>query len=73
MIAGGSGLLLRRRFDVTSDRSALRLPTPASPAPRCPRRRTCPPVPGLTPLITANRDFYRIDTALTVPQIRPAD
>jgi DMSO/TMAO reductase YedYZ molybdopterin-dependent catalytic subunit len=30
-------------------------------------------VPGVTPLFTANRDFYRVDTAITVPQIRPAD
>ncbi|MDP5181245.1 molybdopterin-dependent oxidoreductase [Blastococcus sp. BMG 814] len=28
---------------------------------------------GLTPLFTGNRDFYRVDTAITVPQIRPAD
>ena len=30
-------------------------------------------IDGLTPLFTANRDFYRVDTAITVPQIRPAD
>ncbi|MBM7503001.1 molybdopterin-dependent oxidoreductase [Agromyces aurantiacus] len=51
-------------------RSALKLPAP---------RRTIavPPgaeldVPGLTPLITPNADFYRIDTALTVPSVDPA-
>ncbi len=29
-------------------------------------------VPGITPLVTANDDFYRIDTALTVPRIEPS-
>jgi DMSO/TMAO reductase YedYZ molybdopterin-dependent catalytic subunit len=28
-------------------------------------------VPGITPLITPNADFYRIDTALSVPRIDP--
>ncbi|HYF45036.1 MAG TPA: sulfite oxidase [Acidimicrobiales bacterium] len=29
--------------------------------------------PGLTPYLVPNEDFYRIDTALTVPQISPED
>ena len=29
-------------------------------------------VPGLTPRVTSNADFYRIDTALTTPQVDPA-
>ena len=29
-------------------------------------------VPGITPFITPNRSFYRIDTALQVPQLDPA-
>jgi len=29
--------------------------------------------PGLAPLITPNDDFYRIDTALEVPQVDPAE
>lgn len=29
-------------------------------------------IPGLSPLITPNDDFYRVDTALTVPSIDPA-
>ena len=28
-------------------------------------------VPGVTPLFTANKDFYRVDTALTVPSVDP--
>ena len=42
-------------------------------------RRAAPPLPagssfavaGLSPLVTPNADFYRIDTALSVPQVDP--
>jgi len=30
-------------------------------------------VPGISPIVTPNADFYRIDTALIAPQIDPAD
>ncbi len=43
-----------------------------------PFRSTAPPaadqslqVPGLSPLVTSNEDFYRIDTALLVPSVDP--
>ena len=29
-------------------------------------------IPGITPLFTPNADFYRVDTALTVPTVDPA-
>ncbi|GGI45325.1 DMSO/TMAO reductase YedYZ molybdopterin-dependent catalytic subunit [Agromyces flavus] len=51
-------------------RGALRLPTP--------RRTVAIPagaeldVPGISPLFTPNADFYRIDTALTVPAVDPS-
>ncbi|WP_033825341.1 molybdopterin-dependent oxidoreductase, partial [Kitasatospora sp. MBT63] len=32
-----------------------------------------PPVPGLSSFFTPNRDFYRVDTALTLPRIDPRD
>ncbi|MGZ4572342.1 MAG: molybdopterin-dependent oxidoreductase [Blastococcus sp.] len=74
VLAGGTGRLLQRRFDVTALRAALTLPAPASPAPALPAGVDLSrKVPGLTPLFTANPDFYRIDTAIAVPQIRPAD
>jgi DMSO/TMAO reductase YedYZ molybdopterin-dependent catalytic subunit len=73
-VAGGSGRLLQRRFDVAGDRAALDLPTPASPAAALPPGADlAKDVDGLTPLFTANRDFYRVDTAISVPRIRPAD
>jgi DMSO/TMAO reductase YedYZ molybdopterin-dependent catalytic subunit len=59
---------------VAAARERLTLPRPASAAAVLPAAadlsRT---VPGVTPLITRNADFYRIDTALTVPQISPSD
>ncbi|QIG40958.1 molybdopterin-dependent oxidoreductase [Microbacterium sp. 4R-513] len=50
-------------------RDALRLPAPRSTV-------TVPEgaeldIPGITPLFTPNKDFYRVDTALTVPTIDP--
>jgi DMSO/TMAO reductase YedYZ molybdopterin-dependent catalytic subunit len=74
VVSGGTGWLLQRRFDVEEARARLTLPRPASPAAALPpgadlARR----VDGLTPLFTRNGDFYRIDTALRVPQIEPAD
>jgi DMSO/TMAO reductase YedYZ molybdopterin-dependent catalytic subunit len=73
-VAGGGGRLLQRRFDVAEARASLALPRPASPAPPLPPGADlADEVDGLTPLFTANRDFYRVDTALTVPQVRPDD
>ncbi len=45
--------------------------------PRAARRLAPPPtgaslgIPGLTPLVTANDRFYRVDTAIQLPQIDP--
>ena len=30
------------------------------------------PAPGVVDVVTANEDFYRIDTALVVPQVDPS-
>jgi DMSO/TMAO reductase YedYZ molybdopterin-dependent catalytic subunit len=73
-VAGGGGRLLQRRFDVAGDRAALELPTPSSRAAVLPAGADLArEVAGLTPLFTGNRDFYRVDTAISVPRIRPAD
>jgi DMSO/TMAO reductase YedYZ molybdopterin-dependent catalytic subunit len=55
---------------IAAVRRALRLPAPRTTV-------TVPAgaeldIPGLSPLFTANRDFYRVDTALTVPEVDPA-
>ena len=65
--------LLRSTADATARmRAGLALPTPAHPPPPYRqlrrRRRRRPDAVHRTP----NDDFYRIDTALTVPQVDPA-
>ena len=64
----GGTVLGRQRRSVAADRDAFALPKIASPAPPIP--------PGVQPagvdlpsFITSNSDFYRIDTALSVPQL----
>ncbi|MFJ3582117.1 molybdopterin-dependent oxidoreductase [Streptomyces sp. NPDC090127] len=52
----------------TASRNALRLPRPQSAAPAVPRGAQLD-VPGISRFITPNADFYRIDTALLVPQV----
>jgi DMSO/TMAO reductase YedYZ molybdopterin-dependent catalytic subunit len=59
--AGGAALLGRSAARVR-EQQALRLPAPADPAPPLPA--------GVAPgFVTANADFYRVDTALTVPRV----
>lgn len=68
--SGGAGRLLRRRLSVAASRARLLLPAAASPAAPMPSGMEAE-VAGLTPFLTSNDDFYRIDTALTVPQVDP--
>jgi DMSO/TMAO reductase YedYZ molybdopterin-dependent catalytic subunit len=73
-VTGGGGRLLQRRFDVAQARAGLALPAPLSPAPALPAGADLADrIDGVTPLVTANRHFYRVDTAISVPQVRPAD
>ncbi|WP_158079516.1 molybdopterin-dependent oxidoreductase, partial [Actinomadura sp. CNU-125] len=51
---------------------AIGLPAPASPAKPVPRGARVR-VPGMPPFVTPNRDFYRVDTALTLPQVDPRE
>ncbi len=55
---------------VSEIRSKLALPSAASPAPPVPAGAELR-LDGMDPLVTPNRDFYRIDTALTVPAVDP--
>jgi DMSO/TMAO reductase YedYZ molybdopterin-dependent catalytic subunit len=68
VIAGGVGRLLQQRFEVSSERSAISLPGVDAPAPVLPSDAQLP-LDGLEPFVTPNTDFYRIDTALVVPQV----
>ena len=55
---------------VSEFRSRLALPSASSPAPPLPAGAELG-LDGISPLVTPNRDFYRIDTALTVPAVDP--
>jgi hypothetical protein len=68
--AGGLGNALLGRFSVASYRAAVRLPGPAVPAPAVPAG-TDLRIPGLTPFLTSNASFYRVDTDLVLPQVSP--
>ena len=57
---------------VEAVRRALRLPAPVVAAPPIPARAELG-IPGLAKVITPNTSFYRIDTAIIVPEIDPAD
>lgn len=55
---------------VSEVRSKLALPAASSPAPPIPAAAGIR-LDGLGPLVTPNKDFYRIDTALRVPLVEP--
>jgi DMSO/TMAO reductase YedYZ molybdopterin-dependent catalytic subunit len=72
-VAAVSGQLLGSAVSaVQAARGRLRLPAPAKPAPLVPAGADLG-LPELTPYVTDNDTFYRIDTALQVPVIDPAD
>lgn len=59
------------RYNAAPARAAVKIPVPAQPLPAVPASAH-PNVPGLGPFFTPNTDFYRVDTALSVPQVDPA-
>nr|WP_036495195.1 molybdopterin-dependent oxidoreductase [Nocardia sp. BMG111209] len=70
---GAAGRLLAARArDVSGNRAAVRLPVPAEPAAPVPAAVEAV-VPGPPPFVTPNSAFYRVDTALTVPQLSTDD
>ncbi|MEV0962377.1 molybdopterin-dependent oxidoreductase [Streptomyces sp. NPDC049910] len=64
----GRGLTAARTGDAAGARAAVTLPAPGSPAPAI-TSRTALRLPGMLPFTTPNKDFYRVDTALVVPEI----
>jgi DMSO/TMAO reductase YedYZ molybdopterin-dependent catalytic subunit len=72
LTAGGTALALvgvrglRWPGASAGQRAAVRLPAPAEPAGAAPAGLD---VEGISPLVVPNRDFYRIDEALVVPQV----
>jgi DMSO/TMAO reductase YedYZ molybdopterin-dependent catalytic subunit len=74
VLAGVAGTVLNRlTSSVSSDRSSFTLPTVDGSTPPAPPPAVQPAGVAVTPFITPNDDFYRIDTALSVPQLSRAD
>ncbi len=75
-IAGGStaaiGRSIRGRFSAVDSRRTLRLPQPSDALAEAPDG-VMVDVENMTNFYTPNDTFYRIDTALAVPQIRAED
>jgi DMSO/TMAO reductase YedYZ molybdopterin-dependent catalytic subunit len=77
-VAGGAGVVLALGGRALADRSArvatpadVTLPRPTATLPGSTAAANVPadlPVEGISPFVTPNRDFYRIDTALVVPR-----
>ena len=52
----------------TASRLAVKLPRPADPSPPVPEGVELD-IKGITPYVTPNKDFYRVDNALQVPDV----
>lgn len=71
-LAVGGRALSGVRNAALATRDALLLPAPRTAAPPLPDGVSAK-VKGMPEFVTPNEDFYRIDTALVVPRIEPAD
>jgi DMSO/TMAO reductase YedYZ molybdopterin-dependent catalytic subunit len=72
LVAGTVGRLLNSRHgNVSASRAAVDLPAPASAAKPLPAGAELE-LDGLSSFVTPNKAFYRVDTALVVPQV-PTD
>ena len=61
---------LQDRFNSSLERAGVRLPLPSDPLPALPADPAgLPENAGLSPLVVPIRNFYRIDTALSFPNI----
>ncbi|MCK5755534.1 MAG: molybdopterin-dependent oxidoreductase, partial [Mycobacterium sp.] len=66
------GRVIANAGNAISERASLKLPTPRV------RAKPIPPganldIPGVTPFVTSNQTFYRIDTALQVPELKTTE
>ncbi|GAA2034005.1 sulfite oxidase [Catenulispora yoronensis] len=62
--------MVNQRYNVALKRSRVRIPAPSRLAPALPAD-VHPNVAGLSSFMTSNSDFYRVDTALVLPQVDP--
>ena len=66
-----AGRNLIDEHDIAATRAAIRFPRPTVPAPLLPAGSNLS-IPGLSSFVTPDDSFYRVDTALLVPQVDPA-
>ncbi|MCV7176364.1 molybdopterin-dependent oxidoreductase [Mycolicibacterium sphagni] len=72
LLGGVAGVVVNRRLhSVSGDRNSFALPSAPQPSPVA--ADVTPQGVQLPSFITPNGDFYRIDTALSVPQLARAD
>lgn len=71
-VVGVGGQLLGATRNAAASREAVGRLVPARTAPAIPADADFAKL-GTPPFLTPNRDFYRVDTALTVPQVRAED
>ncbi|MFY9930958.1 MAG: molybdopterin-dependent oxidoreductase, partial [Streptosporangiaceae bacterium] len=62
---------LTNEHNVAAARSAIRFPRPARPAAPLPAGANLS-IPGLSSFITPDASFYRVDTSVLAPQVKPA-
>jgi DMSO/TMAO reductase YedYZ molybdopterin-dependent catalytic subunit len=74
--AAAAGTLVGRNLtnehNIAQARAAIRFPQPMVAAPRL-AAGTSLDIAGITPFVTSDASFYRVDTALLAPQFAPAN
>ncbi|TKK90240.1 oxidoreductase [Herbidospora galbida] len=72
VVTGAAGVWLGGRNNVAAERAqvAAELPKPVEPLPPLPAGVDFK-IPNLSPFVTPNHDFYRVDTALALPNVDP--
>ncbi|BDZ50282.1 putative oxidoreductase [Frondihabitans sucicola] len=70
VLGAGARVINASAVNAAALRGAVRLPRAAVKAPAIPAGSSLR-IAGLAPYVTPNADFYRIDTALSVPQVDP--
>src|ERR1700677_1180686 len=69
-VAGLAGRILTERSSVAKFIQTLRIPAPVKALPPLPAGVNLN-VPGISPFITSDAQFYRVDTAIVLPQVNP--
>jgi DMSO/TMAO reductase YedYZ molybdopterin-dependent catalytic subunit len=67
-VAGLAGRLFAEHSDVATEQAQLRIPRPVHPAPPLPAGSNLR-IPGLSSFVTSNPSFYRVDTAIVLPEV----